>query len=231
MVENKELLPVEVIGGKELEKRDLSEELATLILGRMQETDKLQLKFMNSSLTNKEKLEAIIQFKTCMLIPSLKKAMGIDQFNDQELQGSYAVIDFLQSIENSIRQLINFEDNEIVDFSHPKIVESYRILFEIVVEVIQEEIKDQIAINNIIEKTAIRCVNIENEFNKLFKKLSNRMANMVKNPFLKPFENKDRDPIIVKKRLLEELWRSKNILDIPEIDILIEVLNQELEQE
>ena len=220
--------PVITQENRELEITSLSEELATAILGRMTDVDKLKLRFIDSSLTHKDKLNSIIQFKISLLIPALRKSLGLSSgmVTDDEIQGTYDVFRFLESVETSIKNIINYEDNEVIDFTHPKIVESYRMLFEIVVEIINEEVKEPILVNNIIEKTAVRCIGIENEFNKIFKKLSNKMSAMVKNPMIRSFEEREKDPEIVKLRLLEELWRAKKVLNYQEIDNLIEVLNE-----
>lgn len=213
------------------EVNDLREELATAILGRLQDVDSLQLRFIQSGLTPKEKLDALIQFKTCMVIPALRLSLGLPT-NTQEIDGTYAVIKILESIEESILSVINYEDNEVIDFSHPKIVESYRMLFEILIDVLTEEIKDPITINNFIEKAATRCVNIEAEFNKAFKKLSNRMASYAQNPVTQPFAKRNTDPIIAKLRLIQELDRAKNILtEMPELVEWKTQLEQSVQQD
>lgn len=208
------------------EVRSLSEELATAILGRMQEADTLHLKFLQSGLTHKEKLDALIEFKASMVIPSLRQALGLP-YEEEAVFGSFSVIKVLESIEDSIRSVISYEDNEQIDFSHPKIVESYRMLFEILVEVLTEEIKDPIIINNFIEKSATRCVNIEHEFNKTFKRLSNKMASYAKNPITQSFVNRKTDSHIASKRLLDEcLFAKKTLKDLPELDQLISKLSE-----
>lgn len=217
------------------EVTSLREELATAILGRLQETESLQLRFMQSGLTHKEKLDALINFKACMVVPSLKQALGLPA-DSNEIEGTFSVLRVLESLESSIRSIITYEDNENIDFSHPKIVESFRMLFEIFVEVLNEEVKDQIIINNFIEKSATRCVNIEQEFNKLFRRLSNKMASLAKNPITQPFEKRNTDPVIQKKHLIEQLIRTKNatlleIDTISTIDTLIEKLQNEIDNQ
>lgn len=178
------------------EYNDLQEELASAILNRFNDTDKLQLRFTDANLTSKEKLEAIIKFKSALLIPSLRKAMGL-QFSASELNGAYNVIEVLNNIEASIYNLLKYEQSEEINFTHPKIVASYRMLFEIIIEVMQEEIHEPVVINNIIEKVSVRCVGIEAEFNKRFKNISNKMAEYAINPILEPFKYKnDRDHVL-----------------------------------
>lgn len=174
----------------------LKEELATAILNKMQDVDALQLRFCDNALSTKEKLQAIIQFKTALLIPSLKSAMGLD-FSLSELKGSYNVIEILDNIENSIYRLSNYEQSEDIDFTHPKIVSSYRMLFEIIIEIMSEEIKEPVTINNIIEKVSVRCVALEQEFNKRFKNLSNKIAEFATNPLIEPFKDKDKPENVV----------------------------------
>lgn len=205
------------------EKRDLAEELALAILGRFQELDSLKFRFLDSALTGREKLEELVKFKTAMIVPSLRMSLGLD-FNPEILKGTYDVLNILNSIEGSINNIVRHEESEVINFNNPKIIASYKMLFEIIVEVINEEITDKVIINNIIEKVAVRCVNIENEFNKIFKTVSNKMADLVENPFIDKFVNKERDPEVAKQRLIDELRRAKRSLDYPEIDALLGTL-------
>lgn len=205
------------------QKRDLAEELALAILTRFQELDTLKFRFLDSSLTGKEKLEELLKFKTAMMIPSLRMSLGLD-FNPEVLKGTYDVLNILNNIESSVNNMIRHEENETINFSNPKIISSYKMLFEVIVNIMNEEITDGVIINNIIEKVAVRCVNIEQEFNKIFKTVSNRMAEMVENPLIGKFSNKERDPDIAKLRLIDELRLAKRNLDIPEIDKLLSVL-------
>ena len=192
------------------ERRNLSEELATAVLGRLQDTQGLRLAFLDSNLTAKQKLEAIVEFKTAMLIPSLAVSLGLN-FNPTELKGSHAVMELLTSVENSIMALIKYEETEIINFNHVKISNSYKMLFDLIIEILQEEVKDQILINNFIEKVAVRCVGIEQEFNKAFKNVSNRMADLVENPLTAKFKNRDRDAITLLKRTAFDLRRLQAI--------------------
>lgn len=197
---------------KEVEVRNWQEELATAILGRLKDTETLKFRFLDSTLTPKEKLEAIIQFKTAMMTPSLRMAMGLE-YDPAQLKGAYSVMELLSSVESSIKELINYEDNEVIDFNHPKIVASYKMLFEIVVAILQEEVKDQIVINNIIEKVAVRCVGFEQEMNKAFRKVSNKIAEMTVNPVLDIFNNRNKDKRTRALHLLDTIERCRDIID------------------
>lgn len=206
------------------QKRDLAEELALAILTRFQELDTLKFRFLDSSLTGREKLEELLKFKTAMMVPSLRMSLGLD-FNPEVLKGTYDVLNILNNIESSVNNMIRQEENEVINFSNPKIIASYKMLFEIIVNILNEEITDGVIINNIIEKVAVRCVNIEQEFNKIFKTVSNRMAEMVENPLIEKFVNKERDPEVTKQRLIEELRLAKrNLPNVPEIDSLLSAL-------
>lgn len=187
-------------------KRALAEDVATAMLGRMRDLKGLKFAFLDSTLTPREKLEALIELKTAMLVPSLSMSLGLPT-DPYQLQGSISVLDVLSSIEDSVMSLIKYEETEVINFSHIKIMNSYKMLFELIVEIMQEEIKDNIILNNIIEKVAVRCVGVEAEFNKVFKNVSNRFADLVENPLTKKFKNRDKDIVILLRRLAYDITK------------------------
>lgn len=212
-----------LIEAKQKEKVDLVEELAINILDRFQQLDTLKFRFLDTSLPAKERLEAIIQFKSSMIIPALRMSLGLD-YNPDILKGSYDVLGVINTVESSILGLLKYEESETINFSNPKIMASYKMLFEIILEVISEEVSDSVIIRNIVEKTSVRCVNIENEFNRIFKKVSNKLADLAENDLTEKFINKNKDPEIAKQRLIKELERAKGLISYTEIDNLLEVL-------
>ena len=208
------------------EQQFLTTELQHSLNARLNDIEALKLKFINSDLSAKDKLDALLAFKATQLIPSMKRSLGLD-YDTEQLRGSFDTLQVLSSIEQSIMNIIKFEESEVINFTNPKITSSYKMLFETIIEVLQTEIKEQVLINNIIEKVAVRCVSLETEFNKIFRNVSNKFAEFVENPLTEAFRNKDKDPVIIKQRLSLDITRAYNTLDK---DTILEIVNNTLNQ-
>lgn len=216
-----------------LESNNLAEELALALLGRFKEVETLKLRFMESGLTLKERLAEIVKFKTALLVPALRGSLGLD-IDFDSLRGSYDVLGILNSIEQSLANLIRYEEQENVDFNHPKIIAGNLYLFELIVEVLQKEVKDANVIKNVIDSVAVQTAGIENELNKMFKNLSSQILQTMPNPLIAPYKNKNRDKqtILRKLEIDLELARTAFSRDLSNADLVekIESLLKELQE-
>lgn len=196
-------------------KRDITEELCTLLLNRFEDAKKLNIKFMESNLGTKDKLNEIISLKTSMLVPSMRMALG-GEFNVLEMKGAQEVIELLDSIEKSIYSLAKYEESENVDFRHPKIILGFKFLIEVLFDVLKEVVKDDIVIGDIAERVSMRTVGFEEELNKRLRSVANKALDIVKNPFSEDFLNREINFKIVSERieydlrLLERIKNSSN---------------------
>lgn len=206
-------------------QQGLAEELCSAILNRFEEAQKLNLAFINSDMTAKEKLNAIISFKTAMMIPSLRLSMGMYE-EPSVIRGANNVVELLNVIEQSIYALVRYEDSEVVDFSHPKIVRGFSILVEVLAEVMAETLDDNVLVSDIIEKMVTRLVGFEEELNKRFKGLSNKVADSLQNTFSKSYLDKNKDEYSNLCRLRDDLTRCLSYGFIKDNGLLKEVENK-----
>lgn len=189
----------------------LATTLANALISRESELDSLKLRFIDSNLSGKEKLEEILKFKSMLMLPSLKGSMGF-YIDSELLRGSADLLVILTSIEATIKNIIHYEETENIDFNHPKIVSGFNMLFEMVMECIVEVIKEPVLVREIAEKCAVRAVGIEAELNKTFKSVANKMAQSVDNPLTQSFKNKNKDIGTSLEALKEQLQRTDRLL-------------------
>lgn len=200
-----------VVVEAEQDTGDLTTALAKALISKENELDSLKLRFIDSELTGKEKLEEILKFKTMLMLPSLKNSLGF-YIDPELLRGSADLLLVLTSIETTIKNIIHYEETENIDFNHPKIVSGFNMLFELIMECVVDAVKEPVIIREIAEKCAIRAVGLEAELNKTFKSVSNKMAQAVENPLTNSFKNKNRDINTGLEALKEQLHRVDKLL-------------------
>lgn len=204
-------LPATITPNKEAEQEELANALVKAISSRTDELDSLKLRFLDSSLSGKEKLEEVLKFKTMLMLPCLKNSLGF-YIDSELLRGGMDVMAILTGIETTIKNIITYENNENIDFSHPKIVTAQNMLFEMVMECVLEVVKEPILVREIAEKCAVRAVGIESEMNKAFKNVANKMVQTIENPLTEAFKNKNKAPDIVLGSLKDSLKRADKVL-------------------
>lgn len=183
------------------------DELALALQSKFRQVDLLKFKFLNSNIPAKERLNELLKFKAIMLIPTLRASLGLEQ-DYLQVEVGFGLLRVINELENSIRSMIAYEDAEHIDFSSPKILASYKMLFELIIDVISENINDNILLSKIIEKVAIRSVGMEAEFNKTFKSLSSALAHTIDNPLTAKFNKRNTDIETIGQNLIETIDRA-----------------------
>lgn len=204
----------QVIEGEIVDSNALSVayELANALTSRIEELDRLKLKFLDNTLNGKEKLNEILRFKALLLMPSLKNAFG-HPIDPELLRGSFDLMTLITSIEATIKNIIAYEEQENVDFTHPKIIAGMNMLFELVMECVAGVVQEPVLVREIAEKCAVRAVGIESELNKTFKNISNKMAQSIENPITESFRNRNKDAEVQLNALKESLLRASKALE------------------
>lgn len=205
-------LPVTIQADTLPQQRDFASELATALIAKENELDNLKLRFLDSELSGKEKLNEILKFKSMLMLPSLKNSMGF-YIDSELLRGSVDVMAILTSIEATIKNIIQYEEQENIDFNHPKIIAGMNMLFELMMECVLDVVREPVILREIAEKCAIRSVGIENELNKTFKGVANKMAQAIDNPLTEAFKNKNTDTNTALEALKDSLKRADKLLD------------------
>lgn len=205
-------LPVTIQADTLPQQRDFASELATALIAKENELDNLKLRFLDSELSGKEKLNEILKFKSMLMLPSLKNSMGF-YIDSELLRGSVDVMAILTSIEATIKNIIQYEEQENIDFNHPKIIAGMNMLFELMMECVLDVVREPVILREIAEKCAIRSVGIENELNKTFKGVANKMAQAIDNPLTEAFKSKNTDTNTALEALKDSLKRADKLLD------------------
>lgn len=201
----------EVLEG-ELVNQVTPQEVATALSNSADELNILKLRFLDGSLSGKDKLNEILRLKsTLVLLPTLKHTL-VGNVDSGTLKASYNALQVLSSLEETVKSIINYEEQENVDFNHPKIVAGQNMLFELVMECVAEVVQEPVLIREIAEKCAVRAVGIENEMNRTFKNVANKMAQSVENPLTESFKNKNKDSSILLSSLKDSLKRAERVL-------------------
>lgn len=210
------------------------QEVATALTNCTDELDLLKLRFLDNTLSGKDKLNEILRLKsTLVLLPTLKQTV-LGNVDSSDLKASYNALQVLNSLEETIKNIIHYEEQENVDFNHPKIVAGQNMLFELVMECVAEVVQEPVLVREIAEKCAVRAVGIENEMNRTFKNVANKMAQSVENPLTEAFKNRNRDSSSVLSALEDSLKRAERVLDndlgMDEVKAKVAGLLQELQQ-
>lgn len=223
---NNELIEIGQVNSVTSQSNDVVADLNELLRGRYDVIDRLKFQFVSSHLSLRQRLDSLIHLKSAMIVPALNQAFGFN-VDTASAVGSERVLEVLDSIEKTLLSLIKIDDTEVVNFTNPRITASYKMLFELIVDILREEVKDSIVINNIINKVAVRCVGLEQEFNRTFKSVAVKLLDSIDNPLTTDFNNRDTNVSILAERAIDCLSKLKaQSVDIPNLDSVLASLDK-----